>query len=170
MWNLYRRSWFPDDEPYWLWQSHDFPSSTTITLPIMLFSKNSQQLFDWLQCECEIRTGVHGPLKMNPTDFGNPITFPQAPPWGCQCCFLVKSLNNYLIDCSEILYRRSSSPGEEPYRLCQSHDFPSQPWGCKCCFLVTTIGWTGLGMDALTFLLAPSSGQIWIVSCTWLHH
>ena len=38
----------------------------------------SQQLLDGLM---KMRTGTH-PQRMNPCDFGNPLTFPLEPPWG----------------------------------------------------------------------------------------
>lgn len=45
--------------------------------------------------------------RMNPTDFGDPLTFPLTPPWGRHLWFSVKYLD-YWMDCHWISYSCSS--------------------------------------------------------------
>ncbi len=40
--------------------------------------------------------GTHIPQRMNPTDFGDPLSLPLAPPVGSHFCFLVKYLKQLL--------------------------------------------------------------------------
>ena len=39
-------------------------------------------------------TDIHNPQKMNPTDFGDSLTFPYTWPWGWYFDFFMKYLNN----------------------------------------------------------------------------
>ncbi len=50
----------------------------------------------------KFHTDIHSPQRMNPTDFGDPLSFPLAPPWGWYLCYSVKCLNNYQMDCHEM--------------------------------------------------------------------
>lgn len=49
--------------------------------------------------------------------FGDPLTFPLAPPAGQSCSILVKYLNIYSIEWLKILYRHSWYPEDESPRL-----------------------------------------------------
>ncbi len=44
---------------------------------------------------------IHGPQRMKPTDFGDALTFPLAPPQGWHLWFWVKCLNNCWMDCHD---------------------------------------------------------------------
>lgn len=65
---------------------------------------------------------VHGPQRINPTDFDYPPTFQVAPPKGWHIQYFVKYLNNYFLYYDTIyyyiyhyvLYRCSWSPDDEP--------------------------------------------------------
>ena len=56
-------------------------------------------------------TDIHDPQKMNPTDFGDPLTFPVV--GGTTSYFSMKYLNYYWIDCDEIWFSHSCSPQDE---------------------------------------------------------
>ncbi len=66
--NLCRYSWSPDDVSEWLWWSPDVSSSATMRLTFVV----------WVKC----LNNIHVPLRMNFNDFGDPLTFPLAPPSG----------------------------------------------------------------------------------------
>lgn len=53
---------------------------------------------------------IHDPLRMNFTDFCDPLTLPLLPPSCWHFCFLLKNVNHYQISSHEIQYRHSWSP------------------------------------------------------------
>ncbi len=55
-------------------------------------------------------TDIHGPQMMYCTEFGDPLTFPLAPPWDWHLCFWVKCLNKYFPYFHEICCTRSVPP------------------------------------------------------------
>lgn len=59
-----------------------------------LFWEISQHLINWLAKFC---TGIHGPRKMKPTDYGYHLDFSLVPPAVGHLWFCVKFLNNYCI-------------------------------------------------------------------------
>ncbi len=46
-------------------------------------------------------TVIDSPQRMNPTDFGDPLTYTLVPPWGSHFWFLIKCLN-IATDCHDI--------------------------------------------------------------------
>ncbi len=66
---------------------------------------------------------MHGPKWMNLNDFGDPLTFPLAPPWGWHLWFRVKYLDSYWRDCHETCYRYSRSLKDKFSWLWWSSDF-----------------------------------------------
>ncbi len=78
---LYRHSWCPDDKSYWLWWSSDFSSRATMRLTFVVLSEIPQQ---WMDCE-ECGSDIHVPLRMNCSDFGDPLTLNLAPSSGQSC-------------------------------------------------------------------------------------
>ncbi len=69
---------------------------------------NMSTIIGWIVMK--FQTNTQAPLKMNPTDFGDHLTFPLAPPAGQNLSFSVKYLKNYWMDCHEIGIRQSCSP------------------------------------------------------------
>lgn len=60
-----------------------------------------QSLTDWHK----LWTDIHVPERMTPTDFGDPMTIPLAPPWGLHFLqFWLKHSNNCWMDCHNIWY------------------------------------------------------------------
>lgn len=53
---------------------------------------------------------------MNPSDFSDPLTFPQAPPLGLHLCFVVKCLNNYWMDRHEFILQTLNSDINVPFQ------------------------------------------------------
>lgn len=70
--------------------------------------------------------------RMNPNDFGYPLSFPPAPPASWHFWFRMKYLNNYFIDCHKMCNKHSRSPDRMNYNDAG---------------------------DSLTFLIEPSWGQ-----------
>lgn len=71
---------------------------------ILVHTNISQQLLDWFRFN--FCTDVYGPEAMNPHDFGDPRTFPLAPPWGWNLWFWVECLDSC---CHKILSLMSPS-------------------------------------------------------------
>ncbi len=56
---------------------------------------------------------IHGPQRMSPKDFDDPLTFPLAPPVSQSISDPVKYLNIYWMDWHNIWYRCSYCPEDE---------------------------------------------------------
>ncbi len=97
---LYRHSWFPVNESYWLWWSCDSSSSTTMRLTVVVKWTVSAAV-GWIVMKCG--SDVHVPLKMNCKNFGDPLTFHLAPQSWLKghllSCFLFQSLWPKSWDC-----------------------------------------------------------------------
>ncbi len=72
---------------------------------------NSSTTIGWIAMG--ICTGIHDPQRMNPNDFGDPLTFPLAPPQGSNLWFWVKCLSSYWMGCPKIWHRHSCPPQDE---------------------------------------------------------
>ncbi len=62
-------------------------------------------------------TNIHDPQRMNPNDFGDPVTFTLVPPEHCHFCFLVTCFDNCWVDDDEIFSSYSRSLENKFYRL-----------------------------------------------------
>lgn len=70
-------------------------------------------------------TDMNGAQTMNPSDFGDTLTFRLALPWGCHFCFLRTCLHNYWMHCHWIWYRQLWRPNDESQWLWWSLAFSS---------------------------------------------
>ncbi len=114
---------------------------------------------------------------MNLTDFGDPLTFPLTPPAGWCFCFLVKSLDNHLINCNYLWCWHSWSSEDESYLLWWPPGLSSNTTSGSKFSLIqwnisTTTRWVGTKLcidihgslvmnpnDPLTFPLVPPQGS-----------
>lgn len=64
-------------------------------------------------------TIIYGPQRMNPNDFGDPLTFSSSATMRSIYVVLAKykKNNNCMLDCHKMLYWHSRFPEDEPWRL-----------------------------------------------------